>query len=342
LNFSNLIKVDKQPTIGLVIGTASVKVVQLRKDKDTYKLLAAKSVEIENQDGPGDIDIVRAIRKCLENTNVNSKFAVCSICGPEVASRSFKFPALPENEIEGAVMLEASQVCPFSVGRHNVDYQIISNNGNIIGVLVAATSTLIENKKRLVQEGSLKPVFMDLDGLALLNCIKDIEEENKNEGTFACLNVGHSFTTLAVLGKDKMPFIRDIAYGASDIYDKIAVQNKSSVDKVRSVFSKSKPIDGNYINSLENTCKRLFSDTSETLRFYSANHKTKIDRLYVCGGFSMVEQFVDLVRNNFNCDVQVFNPFKNMEILIDDSNKADVENDASAFAVAVGLAMRTM
>lgn len=341
MNFSNLIKVDKQPVIGLDIGTASVKVVQLRKEKDVYTLLAANSVEIENQDSSNDIDIARAIRKCLENANVNSKFAVCSLCGPEVASRSFKFPVLPENEIEGAVMLEASQVCPFSVGRHNVDYQIISNNGNIIGVLVAATSTLIENRKRLVQEGSLKPVFMDIDGLALLNCIEDVEE-NKNEGTFACLNVGHSFTTLAVLGQDKMPFIRDIAYGASDIYDKIAVQNKSSVDKVRSIFSKSKPIDKNYINSLENTCKRLFSDASETLRFYSANHKTKIDRLYVCGGFSKVEQFVDLVGDNFNCDIQVFNPFKNMEILIDGSNKADVENDASAFAVAVGLAMRTM
>jgi hypothetical protein len=72
-----------------------------------------------------------------------SKMAVCGVSGPEVAVRDFEFPPLSAEDIDAAVQLEASQVCPFNAADSAVDYHLMPNGDNKIrGVLVAATNTL--------------------------------------------------------------------------------------------------------------------------------------------------------------------------------------------------------
>jgi type IV pilus assembly protein PilM len=230
--------------IGLDIGSSEVKMVQLHKYKGGYAVTAAGAVEIEaNKDNNGqrEANTTKAIRECLRTAGTQTQMAICGVCGPEVAVRYFKFPSLPPEEIEGAVLLEAAQVCPFNVGDDTVDYQLISDGGdNVTGVLVAATNKLIQRKKRLIENASLKCVLMDVEGLALLNCVSELEpngSKGANEsGTIAVLNVGNSHTTLAIMGDNGLPFIRDITCAGNDIVEQIATENEVSTERVREIL----------------------------------------------------------------------------------------------------------
>lgn len=332
--------------LGLDIGSSSVKMVQLRKDQNGYSATAAAIADIETPhrgEEDSDINIVRAIRNCFKSTSARTQLAVCSVCGPEVAVRTFKFPSLPPEEVQGAVMLEASQVCPFNVNDSVVDYHLIPNGRNTVqGILVAATEKLVRRKNTLARQAFLKSVLIDVDGLALLNCLKELEKAETGK-TIAVLNVGSSYTTLAIIGKDNLPFIRDIAYAGNNIIEKIAARNGLEAEYVRQKISSlesEEQLQSQIGESLEQAGQELIDDVSETLRYYAANSKTNVERIYVCGGFALVKGFAELMDSKVKAEVMLWDPFK--KILCHQGSQCEqiLKNDGPAMAVAAGLAMR--
>ncbi|NIA17416.1 MAG: pilus assembly protein PilM, partial [Planctomycetes bacterium] len=170
-NLEQLRKFGRKDVFGLDIGSSAVKMVQLSRSGNGYTVNAAGVTACKSDNAAG---VINAVRDCLEASGIGAQLAVCSISGPEVAARGFKFPSLLPEEIAGAVQFEAAQICPFNVNDAAVEYQLIHNdNEPIQGVLVAATNSVIERKKLLVKNSHLDCCLMDIDGLALLNCFNE-------------------------------------------------------------------------------------------------------------------------------------------------------------------------
>jgi type IV pilus assembly protein PilM len=337
---------------GLDIGSSTVKLVQLRKDYTGYAVTAAG---IANIAWSGDdsnikrINTVRAIRECLGLAGIRTKFAVCGISGPEVAVRDFRFPLLPQEEIEGAILLEAAQVCPFNTEDSAVDWQSIPDGGGgIAGILVAATNSLIRRKVQLAKEASLNCVLVDVDGLALLNCFSELEKTEPGQ-TVAVLNIGSSYTTLAIMGDNRWPFIRDITYTGDDIVEQIAAENNMSADAVKKIlFADSMEAQTKLHDSLEKACKKLIVDVTETSRYYKTQEKTAaFEKLFVCGGFALVKGFVELLSSQLPVKALLWNPFDKIRCDVGRSHRAVLQRNilaknGPAMVVACGLGMRSI
>jgi type IV pilus assembly protein PilM len=346
-------RLQHDEVVGLDIGSSEVKMVQLHKYKGGYAVTAAGAVEIaanKDNNGQREANTTKAIRECLRTAGTQTQMAICGVSGPEVAVRYFKFPSLPPEEIEGAVLLEAAQVCPFNVGDDTVDYQLISDGGdNVTGVLVAATNKLIQRKKRLIENASLKCVLMDVEGLALLNCVSELKpngSKRANEsGTIAVLNVGNSHTTLAIMGDNGLPFIRDITCAGNDIVEQIATENEVLTERVREILfgcenPAAKPEVG---NSLAGACEKLIVDVTETLRYYTAQEKsTVVEKVFVCGGFALVKGFAELLNSRLSAQAMLWNPFDKVCCDACGSREAILAKKGPAMAVATGLAMRSI
>jgi type IV pilus assembly protein PilM len=350
LNLRRLLKLNQAEVLGLDIGSSAVKMVQLHKNSAGYTVTAAGIVEIadgtEDDKGRREVNIVGAISNCLKSTGVQSRLAVCGVCGPEVAVRYFKFPMLPPEEIEGAIMLEASQVCPFNVSDGAVDYQLIPDGrDNVSGVLVAATNEVIKRKIRLAKNASLDSVLMDVDGLALLNCFIECEKPDLRQTT-AILNVGGSYTTLVIMGENALPFIRDMTYAGNDIIKHLATGNNISAEAVREILFGSqnsvqpKPELG---NSLAGACQKLITNVTETLRYYTAQEKlAAVEKIYICGGFALVRGFVELLSGQLNISTGLWNPFDRIPCQVGRQCRDILQKVGPAMAVAAGLAMRSI
>jgi len=356
---------EHHEVFGLDIGSSEVKLIQLRKNGSGYAVTAAGIAPIgAGEDGKDrrEINTVRAIRECLESAGVQTRLAVCSVCGPEVAVRHFKFPPLPPEEIEGAALFEAAQVCPFNVHDGPVDYQVIPDGeDSVSGVLVAATNKLIKSKVQLAKNASLDCVLMDVDGLALLNCLSKYEKTNApvprasspcqhgqdgratSRTTTAILNVGGAYTTLAIMGEN-MPFIRDMAYASNDIVKQIAVENDISTERTwKILFGREDPTEPPITlgDSLEKACQKPIADVTETLRYYTAQEKSAIvEKIFVCGDFAPVKGFVELLDSRLPAKVSVWNPFDKIRTEGGRLCEDILQKNGPAMAVAAGLAMR--
>jgi len=257
----------KKSLIGLDIDTCAVRMVQLQRcdggsggaDRDgqprlRYAITAACIREIAPWgDSPElrRIHTIRAIQQGLSDGGVEGGFAICGLRGHEVVVRGFEFPTLPPEEIEGAVALEASQICPFSTDESTLDYQVTSADAKKTrGFWVAANNGLIHSTRDLVHEAGLHCSLIDVDGLALLNCLHNTPDGGYGTeddlivqppsflrlGQAAVLDVGGVCTTVAIRDQAGRPFVRDIGAGCDDILRRVAAETGAPLEVVKTAL----------------------------------------------------------------------------------------------------------
>lgn len=344
------LNIENREVFGLDIGLSSVNAVQLSKKGKKWVITALGRAPIApSQEEDNQANTVSAISQCLGSTGIRTRKAVCGISGPEVAVRDFKFPLLSHEEIESAIHFEAAQVCPFNADDAAVDYQLIHNDKeNVRGIMVAATNQLINNKTKLAKQASVDCVLMDVDGLALLNCLSECEEDI-TEQTTAILSVGCSSTTLAILGgRDgtALPFIRDVSYAGNDIVKAIGAENNMSEEAVKEILFGDKNATERpnaFEESFEKACDKLIIDVTETLRYYTAQDKSSfVEKVFVCGSFAVIEGLVDLLDRHLPSKIVLWNPLEKLVCVAGKSCEKNLHEDGPAMAVAAGLAMRSI
>ncbi len=338
----------RNKVLGLDIGSSSVKMVELSKDRAGYTVNSAAIVDI-----PGVTDkssqeenTLRVIRESLESSDFQADSVVCSVCGPEVVVRNFKFPPLQRNEVENAVMLEASQICPFDVTRSTVDYQLLPDTeGNVSGILVAAKNSWIDKKKQIAESLSFHNILVDVDGLALINCFNELEKPEANQST-AILNVGSSFVNLAFIDNDSPSFIRDMVYAGNDIIKAVANEVGETPENIKRILfgkTESKKPEMELAESLKKGCKKLIVDVKETLRYHKTRTKSAaVEKIFVCGGFALVKGFIEILNEQLSAEVILWNPFEKINLGENSLKEKTLREEGPALAVAAGLAMRTI
>jgi type IV pilus assembly protein PilM len=353
----NILGLGQGKLVGLDVGSSSVKMVQLEKDDLGYYATAAKKIDIDTQTDDEQhlrANTIAAIKKCFSSDRVLTRNAVCGLRGPEVMVRGFSFPQLPPEAIEQAVLLEAQQICPFDINSSVFDYQIIDSQDGVApensrtstkGIFVVATNDTVNNRRQCVADALVKNVLMDIDGLALLNCL-NVYEQCKPGHSITILDVGSSFTNVIILGSDGLPFIRDLPYAGNAIMNQIAHDNNISIQTVEKVLGgtdEPSELQLKINDSLKTACRKLISDITETLRYYTLQEATSpIDKIFLCGGFALVEGFAAMLDERLPEKVIVLNPFIKIRYKADDEGNKLLRDCGPAMAVAVGLAMRSL
>lgn len=352
----------KQEVFGLDVGSSCVKIVQLDKDDVGYVVSAAARTDIMHA-APGDEEqemrnTVAAIRTCLKSAHMRTKYAVCGICGPDVAVRSFSFPTLSNVETDHAVFAEADQVCPFETDQSVIDYQLLSRPETITaqgsanasalgitsGILAAATDETIVRRRQLVKEASLHCVFMDVDGLALLNWFLANEELQPHRAV-AILDIGNSFANLVIIKSDGLPFIRDIPYAGHAIVHHMAVAQRLAPQVVRDILAgqlgtSAQPRNGDA--NLKQACEKLIVSISQTLRYYITQEAVRVEKMYICGGLGQAQGILEMLANELPCAITAWNPFEKIRCAPEAPGADLLRNHGPAMAIAAGLAMRTI
>ncbi len=342
----------KRDLLGVDIGSAAVKVVALRKKHDKYTLTAAAAVPIDNPSASAAgyrVSAARALQDALRTIDLKTRCIVCGVCGPEVAVRDFRFPALPEAEIDSAIDLEARQVCPFNIDTAAVDFQMLTEQTeHNVGILAAATNTAIRTKLDIAKTTSLKCVLMDIDGLALLNAYlntRNQTDDNTDDAPLtAVLNIGATTTIIAVSAPNGLPFVRDIGCASTAIIKHISDRNDlpaTAIERYLSSDPAAAPFDLN--QALEAAAAPLIGDIAKSLRYYAAQQDSRpIERILACGGFTLVPGFVDLLNRKLQPQVDTWNPFDDIQSSADPTARETAKKNGPAFAVATGLAMRSV
>ena len=342
----------KKDIIGLDIGCSSIKLVELREDKNGYKLqnLAISPLPPEAiVDGAlmDSVTIIDTIRDAIAASKTKTKDAVTSVSGHSVIVKKISLPLMTEAELEESIQWEAERYIPFDVNDVNIDFQIFGSapeNPEVMDVvLVAAKKDIINDYVSVLMESGLNPVIIDTDSFALENMLAISYEIGKGE-TVAIANVGASVTNINIIRNNISAFTRDVFKGGNQITEEIQRQLHVDHEEAENIKVGTKvDLTSQTIiqNVLKTASESLANEIGNSIEFFqSTTTYEKIAKLYLSGGGSKIKGFDIILQQQVGIPVEVVNPFKKIDYSGRNFDMEYLREIGPIMAVGVGLASR--
>ncbi|MBE0509215.1 MAG: pilus assembly protein PilM [Chromatiales bacterium] len=344
----------KQSVLGLDISTTAVKLLELSKSGDRYRVesyavepLPPNSViekNISDVEGVGE-----AIRRAIKRSGTRVKFAAAAVAGSSVITKVISMPAsYTDEEMESQIMLEADQYIPYPLEEVNLDFEIIGpsqDDPDRVDVLLAASrSENVEVRVDAIQIAGLQAKVIDVEAYAMENAFALLRQQMPDNGldkTIAVVDVGATMTTLNVLHDLKTIYTREQVFGGKQLTEEIQRRYGLSYEEA-GMAKRQGGLPDNYIPEvLEPFKEAMAQQVSRSLQFFfSSSQYSTVDHIVLAGGSSSIPGVDELIEQSQGVPTTVANPFSNM--VISPKIKAQVlSNDAPALMIACGLALRS-
>ena len=254
---------------------------------------------------------------------------------------------MSEEELQESFSWHAEEHIPFDIGDVNLDYELTGKSSESLHVLMAACkSDKIANMKQAIQLAGKQPVIIDVDAFAFKTATKLITQPAANQ-IVALLNIGAATMNINILNGTRSVFARDASVGGSHYTSLLQKEFGLSFEQAEAVKRGSRcrtGIETRPIEPIIETVSDILAlEVRKTMDFYRATAEEgeeAIQKILLAGGGSKLPGLADYLARRFEIAVEVFDPFRQIEV---DAKKFDPEymrEIVPEMAVAVGLALR--
>ena len=347
-----MFKQVKKNLVGLDIGSSSVKAVELQKKGNIVQLM---SLGYENLQPDTIVDgqimelnnVSNVISSIFSEHTIKTNRVAAGVSGHSVIVKNIVLPQMSEEELQESFSWHAEEHIPFDIADVNLDYQVTGNSSDALHVLMAACkSDKIANVKQAIQLAGKQPVIIDVDAFALQNCY-ELNYQPRAGEVVALLNIGAATMNINILNGARSVFARDASVGGSQYTSLLQKELGLTFEQAEAVkrgLPLPEGIEPRPIQPIIETVSDILAlEVKKTMDFYRATASEggeAIQKILVAGGGSKLPGLAEYLAKRFEIPVEVFDPFKKIEV---DSRKFDpdyMREVIPEMAVAVGLALR--
>lgn len=326
-------------TVGLDIGSHTVKAVQLIQREPSQITLAAMGVaEIAPNPLNPTEPVLRAIKNALQDCDLKKARLITAVGGSSVVVKQISYPSSSLKEIESSLKWEANQHIPLPPDRVELKFQLrkVSKDAKSSEILlVAAEREMLEGHLELLRLASLHPKVIDANPLALANAFLTLSPDHE-ESNIAIIEIGASATVLNIFRKDGFFFSRDISIGGNRFTKEIQGLYNLSFDEAERFKKEKKAV----LEAMNPLLSQLLLEVRQSLLYFDTKTGNKgYDDLILAGGGAKMKGIAEYLERNLSLPVVEFNPLK-MIRLSDRVSGRDAEALQSQLGVALGLALR--
>lgn len=359
-------------TVGLEIGTASVKAVELIHKKNGYKLRKLIKVDIPSPEKglwQREARTVETIGNLVHKYKIDTKRVVSGIGGEAIIVRRIRMPSMKDEEIEQAMRWQAEEYIPYPIDQMCLASHVIERGlkgekrEEMSVILVGAKKEIIDEHLRLLHKIGIFPQAVDVNAFALFNIFQLSKPQEMDET--ALLEIGHTTTTIVLLDKSGPFLIRNINLGGFHITQTIAKElnvnyqvaqemkerygittayagKTSSIDEEEPEEIKEKETNEILLDkAIRKSMGDMVEEIFHSFEYYtSQREEARVKKVILSGGSSCLKNIDKFLSEELGVPVEVINPFAGISC---DSTKFRPEylaNVGSIFAVGLGLALR--
>ena len=337
--------------VGLDIGSSSIKVVELKR---SGKEIQATKLAIEMLppeivvDGaivdPGHVS--NSIAKVFSEKKFTGKQVATSVSGHSVIVKKLSLQAMTDEELDGAIQMEAAQHIPFDIAEVNLDYQVLETPPEATTMdvlLVAVKKDKILNYTNVLTLAGKSAAVVDIDAFALQNAFEYNYDPDETT-CVALLNLGASVMNINIVRGRTPLFTRDVSIGGNQYTDSLQKELDLGYEEAERV-KMGIPVPG--VNEeartpvLKSVSEIILLEIQKTFDFFRASAGGEhIEKLYMAGGSARVYGLADVLKQELGIPVEELNPFRKIKFEHTGDTADVVALNGPRMAVAVGLALR--
>jgi len=333
---------------GLDIGTTAIRLVELRGSGPTRSLVKYAYVPIDPRivmsDSKTDQQkVVQTVSELLMQARMTTKNVAVGIQSQRVFTTLADFDRLPAGELAQAIRYQADSLIPTPLAESKLDWAVLGDSPvdktKVEVLLSSVPNTFIEQRLDALESIGLNVIAFEPDNLAITRALLPPDATTPQ----LVLDIGHKSTDLVIAMNGAPRLTRAIPTGVETII-RGAAQNLNIDDKQAEQFvfkfglSKDK-LEGQIYQAIIGTVDLLTSEIEKSIKFFQARYTdTKVDRMVVTGGASVLPEFPLYLANKFAVNVEIGNAWRNVAFAPDRQN--ELLAISNQFGVAVGLAER--
>jgi type IV pilus assembly protein PilM len=348
--------------VGIDIGSSTIKVVQLKKDKGRILLETYGEVALgpyQNDEGVvGQLTnleigkLTEALKNLLEQANVTATNALISVSSATSLIFILQLPSISQRELEGVVESEARKYIPVPLSEVSLDWWVIpdkeiygedenftKDRKQKIDVLVAAVRNEVLERYSAVSQTLAK----------FSSTRYEIETFSAVRGSFKhelspvmLLDFGASGVRMSVLEHGVVRKFRSVSRGSSYLSSSIQKSLElefSEAEKLkREVGLNKEHSNAEVYNIISTGANYIFSEIQNVIFDFEKEYKKPISKIILTGGGCRLPDFKEQVESRYNITTVFANPFS--KAMSPDFLDQVLEEAGPEFAVAVGLALQ--
>ncbi len=357
----------KKESVGLDIGSSSIKAVELRpktrlklktKGEEDYYEVAKIGVEFLPRDAIVEGTIMdseavsETIKMIFDENKIVNKNIVISVSGSSVIIKKISLPSMETEELAESIIWEARHNIPYPYEETNVDYAILkppahSEEKNLDILLVAAKKDKITNYSNVIFNARKNLQAIEVDAFALQNAMEVNYPEIYRTKTVAIINLGATTTNIVVSEKEKPQLFRDLSIGgftfAENIRKDLGISSDDAEKLLKGIPLRDLPSE-QVESALTSNIENLLEEVEKTFSFYETGEERekKIEKIFLSGGLANIKDLPKFFEQKFKTETEVFNPFQRIFFNEKKLDPIYSREMAPLFGVATGLATRKM
>ena len=337
---------SSQPAFGLDISDLSLKLIQLKKDRDQIKLYASNEIVVpEGCIVSGIIkkpkEVVELIKKIIK-TSLGNKIltfnAVVSLPETKTFIKLIEISQIENKKIREIIEQEISQHIPLVKEDMYFDWQvigkIIKNNEQKMQILIGATpKNIVDSYADILEKAGVIIQVFEIEACAIIrNLIR--EEDNDPQ---IILDLGASRSSLIIYNHGIIQFSISMRFSGEKLTKLIASKLKINTKEAE----KAKKLCGVDENKCQGIPREILleylSDLSEEIKKILVFHKTHFSfkrvfkRIILCGGGSNLIGLDDYLSTQTGLTVEKEIPWIFKSQCLFDNKKATLKSILSDF-----------
>jgi len=293
-----------------------------------------------------------AVKSALESGKITNKNILISLSGSSVIVKKIALPQMKPEEMAESIVWEAKHNIPYPFEETSVDYAILNPNpaspeDNLDIMLVAVKKEKITAYSNVIYQAQKNLVAVEVDGFGLLNCYEINYPELFPEKTAALVNMGAHVTNIIVVERGIPQVLRDLDLGGFFFTENLSKEMDISFEEAEKLLQGA-PAGSHNPEQLNDILERNISDmlaeVDKTLSFHTAEgaRTKKIDFIFLSGGLAGLKRMTGAFERAFQTPTRLLDPFRHIQYNESRLNPAYYQKLPLVFAVATGLATRTM
>jgi len=331
--------------LGIDIGTSSIKVVQLRKSEDKFKLETYGEISsIDYTEKPGDSQetITREMLKiALEKSNVNTKQVVMAIPIFSSFTSVIEMPEMAPEELEKSIEFEARKYIPIPLTEVVLDWKIIdsvTNKGKKV-LLIAVPKEVANKYTRIADALNLKINALELESFSFIRSLA-----YKETKPICVLDIGSRATSSTIIDNGIVQMSHGLDIAGAEMTRTLASSLGVAFKRAEG-FKLTHGIDHSNQEEKDETREALITLVDEIINGskqiisnFQAKTGKKIEKLILNGGSAQMEGLREYVEKKIEIKTFIADPWS--RVICSAKLEKVLKEIGPEFSVAIGSAMR--
>jgi type IV pilus assembly protein PilM len=354
MSIFELFERKQKPVIGLDISSTSVKLLELSRQGDSYRVegYAVKALPpnvVVEKNISDEEAVAEVVRELIKMSRSKVRDAAVAVAGSAVITKLVEMPAgLSEDAMEAQIAVEADQYIPYPLEEVAIDFEVqgLSERSpeHVEVLLAACRRENVDLRQSVLEQADLVAKVVDVEAYTMeraFSLLSEQFEDHDDDMVVAIVDVGATMTTLSVLVGGKTVYTREQLFGGKQLTEEIQRRYGLSTAEAGLAKKQGGLPDDYELEVLEPFKEAVVQQVTRSLQFFfSSSQYNDVDQIVLAGGVAAMDGLVDIVEEKLGAKTSVANPFANMSVS-SKVNAVALTNDAPSMMIATGLAMRS-